>query len=88
IDLAQKTMLGVAAAERRVRREPAPIAFVATVGDSDVAITLRYWTSAADFFTTQIDLTKRAKQAFDSEGISIPAPPPEAPRQEASATRR
>jgi small conductance mechanosensitive channel len=88
IDLAQKTMLGVAAIERRVRREPAPIAFVATVGDSNVAITLRYWTSAADFFATQIDLTKRAKQAFDSEGISIPAPPPDAPRQEPSATRQ
>jgi len=87
IDFAQKTMLGVAAADRRVRREPAPIAFVATVGDSNVAITLRYWASAADFFATQTDLTKRAKQAFDSEGISIPAPPPEAPRQEA-ATRQ
>lgn len=84
IDFAQKTMLGVAAADRRVRREPAPIAFVATVGDSNVAITLRYWTSAADFFATHIDLTKRAKQAFDSEGVSIPAPPPEAPRQEAT----
>ena len=87
IDLAQKTMLGVASAERRVRRDPAPIAFVATVGDSTVGITLRYWTSAADFFATQIDLTKRAKQAFDAEGISVPAPPPEAPR-DTSATRQ
>ncbi|MGX5845522.1 mechanosensitive ion channel family protein [Mesorhizobium sp. PL10] len=87
IDLAQKTMLGVASGERRVRREPAPIAFVATVGDASVAITLRYWTSAADFFATQIDVTKRVKQAFDAEAISVPAPPPEA-RQEASATRQ
>ena len=79
IDLAQKTLLGLAAAERRVKRDPAPIAFVATLGDSTVSITLRYWTSAADFFATQIDLTKRAKQAFDAEGISIPLPPPEAP---------
>jgi hypothetical protein len=44
--------------------------------------------SAADFFATQIDLTKRAKQVFDAEGISVLAPPPEAPRQEASATRQ
>ena len=87
IDLAQKTMLATAAAERRAKREPAPIAFVATVGDSTVAITLRYWTSSADFFATQIDLTKRVKQAFDAEAISVPAPPPEA-RQEASATRQ
>jgi len=88
IDLAQKTMLATAAAERRAKREPAPIAFVATVGDSTVAITLRYWTSSADFFATQIDLTKRAKQSFDAEGISIPAPPPEAPYQEPSTTRQ
>ncbi|RUX44620.1 mechanosensitive ion channel, partial [Mesorhizobium sp. M7A.F.Ca.CA.002.09.1.1] len=78
IDRAQKTLLAIAAAERRVKREPAPIAFVATLGDSTVSIALRYWTSSADFFATQTDLTKRAKQEFDSEGISIPLPPPEA----------
>ncbi|TIV44676.1 MAG: mechanosensitive ion channel family protein, partial [Mesorhizobium sp.] len=63
-------------------REPAPIAFVAGLGESTVSLTLRYWTSAADYFATQIDMTKRAKQAFDSEGISIPLPPPEAPPPE------
>lgn len=83
IDRAQKTLLAIAAAERRVKRDPAPIAFVATLGDSTVSIALRYWTSSADFFATQIDLTKRAKQEFDSEGISIPLPPPEAPLPEA-----
>ncbi|MBZ9889763.1 mechanosensitive ion channel [Mesorhizobium sp. BR1-1-3] len=83
IDRAQKTLLAIAAAERRVKREPAPIAFVATLGDSTVSIALRYWTSSADFFATQTDLTKRAKQEFDSEGISIPLPPPKAPSPEA-----
>ncbi|MER8371129.1 mechanosensitive ion channel family protein [Mesorhizobium sp. M1406] len=83
IDRAQKTLLAIAAADRRVKREPAPIAFVATLGDSTVSIALRYWTSSADFFATQTDLTKRAKQQFDSEGISIPLPPPEAPAPEA-----
>jgi len=83
IDRAQKTLLAIAAAESRIRREPAPIAFVATLGESTVSITLRYWTSAADYFSTSIDMTKRAKQAFDSEGISIPLPPPDAPTPEA-----
>lgn len=79
IDRAQKTLLGLAAAEKRIRREPAPIAFVASLGDTTVSLTLRYWTSAGDHFSTTIDMTKRAKQAFDSEGISIPLPAPEAP---------
>ncbi|PZV34098.1 mechanosensitive ion channel family protein [Mesorhizobium kowhaii] len=83
IDRAQKTLLAIAVAERRVKRDPAPIAFVATLGESTVSISLRYWTSSADFFATQADLTKRAKQEFDAEGISIPLPPPEAPAQEA-----
>ncbi|RUW59111.1 mechanosensitive ion channel domain-containing protein [Mesorhizobium sp. M7A.F.Ca.US.008.03.1.1] len=83
IDRAQKTLLAIAAAERRIKREPAPIAFVSTLGDSTVSIALRYWTSSADFFATQTDLTKRAKQEFDSEGISIPLPQPEAPSPEA-----
>lgn len=83
IDRAQKTLLAIAVAERRVKRDPAPIAFVATLGESTVSISLRYWTASADFFATQADLTKRAKQEFDAEGISIPLPPPEAPAPEA-----
>ncbi|UVK42333.1 mechanosensitive ion channel [Mesorhizobium sp. AR07] len=78
IDRAQKTLLAIAVAECRVKRDPAPVAFVATLGESTASIALRYWTSSADFFATQTDLTKRAKQEFDAEGISIPLPPPEA----------
>lgn len=81
MDGAQKTLLAIAGAEKRIRREPAPIAFVAGLGDTTVSLTLRYWTAAANHFAT--DMTKRAKQAFDSEGISIPQPPPEAPPPEA-----
>jgi small conductance mechanosensitive channel len=83
IDRAQKTLLAIAGSEKRIRREPAPLAFVAGLGDTTVSLTLRYWTSAADYFSTQIDMTKRARQAFDSEGISIPLPPPEVPPPEA-----
>ncbi|TIR64225.1 MAG: mechanosensitive ion channel family protein, partial [Mesorhizobium sp.] len=61
IDRGQKTLLAIANAEKRIRREPAPIAFIAGLGESTVSLTLRYWTSAADYFATQIDLTKRAK---------------------------
>ncbi|WP_192245656.1 mechanosensitive ion channel family protein [Mesorhizobium silamurunense] len=83
IDRGQKTLLGIAVTDKRIRREPAPIAFVAGLGETTVSLTLRYWTSAADYFATQIDMTKRAKQAFDNEGISIPLPPPEAPAADA-----
>ncbi|TIO88526.1 MAG: mechanosensitive ion channel, partial [Mesorhizobium sp.] len=54
IDRGQKTLLAIANAEKRIRREPAPIAFIAGLGESTVSLTLRYWTSAADYFATQI----------------------------------
>lgn len=74
INHAQKTLLDLAGGDGRVRNQPAPIAFVAALGDSAVSVTLRYWTTSADFFVTKLELTKRAKETFDSEGISIPFP--------------
>ncbi|MCR4266891.1 mechanosensitive ion channel family protein [Nitratireductor sp. ZSWI3] len=74
IDLAQKTMLALAEADARVLDDPEPATFVSALGDSAVAVTLRYWTLTSDWWQTRIDLTKAAKQAFDAKGISIPFP--------------
>lgn len=74
IDLAQQTLLDLARADKRVRPEPSPNAFVSALGDSAVSVTLRYWTSDTDYFRTRLDLTKLAKVTFDKNGISIPFP--------------
>ena len=74
IDLAQKVMLDLANAETRILGEPEPATFVSELGDSAVSVTLRYWTSTADFFATKLDMTKAAKLEFDRVGISIPFP--------------
>lgn len=74
IDLAQKTMLELAAKDKRILRDPAPSASVSELGASSVSITLRYWTSASDYLATRFDMTKAAKLAFDEKGISIPFP--------------
>ena len=74
IDLAQETLLALARADRRVKADPAPIAFLSELKDSAVAVTLRYWTAEADTLATRVSLTKAAKLAFDERGISIPVP--------------
>ena len=74
IDLAQKTMLELAAKDKRILRDPAPSASVSELGASSVSITLRYWTSASDYLATRFDMTKAAKLSFDEKGISIPFP--------------
>lgn len=74
IDLAQKTLLELAGGDGRVLREPAPTTFVSQLRESSVAVTLRYWTKTADWWQTNLDLTKAGKEAFDKQGITIPFP--------------
>jgi len=57
---------------------------VANLGDPTVSLTLRYWTSSADFFSTQIDMTNLRQAGLDTKVISIPLCPP----REASPERR
>lgn len=74
IDLAQDTLMALARDEKRVLEEPAPMTFVAELGDNSVNITLRYWTATSDWWMTRLDLTKAGKKAFDAKGITIPFP--------------
>ena len=74
IGLACDLMMKLALADQRVLAVPAAETFVFELGDSAVNVTLRYWTAAADFWQTRVDLTRAVKQAFDENGISIPFP--------------
>lgn len=74
IALAEKLMIELARKDERVLDDPAPFTFVSSLGDSAVLVTMRYWTSTADYWPAQRDMTKKAKLAFDENGISIPFP--------------
>ncbi len=74
IGLAERTLVGLAAKDTRVLKNPAPESFVAALCDSAVSVTLRYWTAPADYLAAKMDLTKQAKLAFDDNGLSIPFP--------------
>ena len=74
IGKAQSVLMELAEADDRVLSDPKPWAFVSELGDSAVAVTLRYWTTTSDWWTTSREMTKAAKIAFDENGISIPFP--------------
>lgn len=74
IEKAQSVLMQLARSDERVLSDPEPWAYVSELGDSAVAVTLRYWTRSADWWTTSRELTKAAKLAFDENGISIPFP--------------
>jgi len=61
-------------ADSRILSEPAPFVRVTNLGDSSVDITTRSWVNAADYWDVKFDLTKKVKEAFDRDGVSIPYP--------------
>jgi small conductance mechanosensitive channel len=74
IGLALSTLSGLAEAEKRILKDPAPIAYVKELGESAILVVLRYWTASPDNWATKVDLLKAAREAFAKAGISIPPP--------------
>lgn len=74
IDLALDTLRELVTADARVLVDPAPFIFVKTLGDNAVEVVARVWIGASDWWPASRDLTKKAKQAFDAKGITIPYP--------------
>jgi small conductance mechanosensitive channel len=64
----------VIAGDERFLKDPEPMVAVAELGDSSVNIYARPWVNRADYFATKLDFTRKVKERFDAEGISIPFP--------------
>lgn len=75
---AKQAMLEVASADPRVLAEPAPVAFVAALGDNAVRVGLRVWCKGGDYLALSWALNEAVKLRFDALGFTIatgvPAP--------------
>lgn len=71
---ARALLLGLAEADERVLQDPAPAVWLTALGESSVDLSLRMWTKTEDYWGVFWELQERAKEAFDSEGITIPFP--------------
>lgn len=74
IDKALKVALAVAKKDKRVHKDPAPMAAVAGLGGSSVDLLVRVWCDGGDFWGIKFELTQAIKEAYDKEGIEIPFP--------------
>jgi small conductance mechanosensitive channel len=74
IDKAISIMLAIVNGDERVLKSPEPTCFVMELADSSVVLALRYWANSSVWWNTSRDVTKAVKEAFDSQGISIPYP--------------
>ncbi|MCC6553448.1 MAG: mechanosensitive ion channel [Polyangiaceae bacterium] len=55
--------------DARVLGEPPPLVHVGAFDAASVELLVRAWASAADFFPTRLDLTRRIKERVDAEGL-------------------
>ncbi|OIQ29163.1 MAG: mechanosensitive ion channel protein MscS [Alphaproteobacteria bacterium MedPE-SWcel] len=74
IEQAKAVILRLAEADSRVLTTPEPWVRVTNLGDSSVDISTRLWCNAEDYWELKWAMIQGVKEAFDSEGISIPYP--------------
>jgi len=55
-------------------KNPAPMVFVDSLGDSSVNIIVRIWAPATEWFGVKTELLWKIKKALEQEGIEIPFP--------------
>ena len=71
---ARSILLGLAAADSRVLKDPEAVVWLVSLGDNSVNLSLRMWTKTEDFWGVFWDIQEQAKEAFDAQGITIPFP--------------
>lgn len=74
MDRAMEIAREVLEADERVLEDPAPQIAVSELGDSSVNIIVRPWTAKENYWDLKFDVTKRIKERYDEEGLSIPYP--------------
>jgi small conductance mechanosensitive channel len=74
IKKARQILLEITANNEKILKDPAPVVVLAELGDSSVNLSLRYWSSNADFWECHFHVLEEMKNQFDANGISIPYP--------------
>lgn len=71
---ARDVLLGLAAADERVFKDPAAVVYMTSIDERSVNISMRMWTTGADFWGVFFEMQEKMKEAFEHEGISFPYP--------------
>jgi small conductance mechanosensitive channel len=74
IENARKLTLKILAKEKRVLKTPAPEVFLASLDDSAVTLTIRYWTKYEDLYPTKADVLETVYKEFPKNKLNFPFP--------------
>ncbi|MCM5570090.1 mechanosensitive ion channel [Burkholderiaceae bacterium FT117] len=71
---AERVLREILEADQRVLASPEPLIRLAELGESSVNFIVRPWCRTEDYWELRWHITRRVKERFDEEGISIPFP--------------
>ena len=74
IDKAKAIILDIVNSDENVLKDPKPIIFLSSLGDSRVNFNLRAWSTNAHYWDVVNSLNEKVKKRFDAEGVGIPFP--------------
>ena len=69
-----------------VLKEPKPVVKVHELADSSVNFVVRPWVETDDYWDVYWDVTRKVKERFDAEGVSIPFPQQDVHMHQVAAT--
>ena len=71
---ARAAILAVLKKDKRILKDPAPTVMVSNLADSAVVLTVRFWTTYADMFQTNADITEQLYIALPKKKVHFPFP--------------
>ena len=67
-------LLGLAAAEPAILKDPETVVVLAEMADSSVNVTMRAWVKTADYWPVRNSMNEKIYATFNEKGITIPFP--------------
>ena len=74
ISHAERILTDIVVSHEHVLKDPEPVIKLHNLGDSSVDFVVRPWVKTENYWNVYWDITRRVKEGFDEEGISIPFP--------------
>lgn len=74
VEVARRVLMELMSADKRIKQDPAPVVYLASLGDSSVNISARAWVDNADYWGVYFDLNERIYNELPKHGLHFPFP--------------
>ena len=74
VEVARRVLMELMSADKRIKQDPAPVVYLASLGDSSVNISARAWVDNADYWGVFFDLNERIYNELPKHGLHFPFP--------------